>query len=369
LCRRLESIGERIEDDDFPSSPRERAEGYRHVLRLLTFATQWATEFGDPDFPAFLRTTDDAVKFGGPSADNRNLRARVDGTGTYRVTGNVGSAFDVLFTAAAGDMALGQTGVSHERSASDFDVSPDGSFELIVSGTKHAGNWLPMAPETRRIQVRQIFTDWASQEPGWFSIERIDRATLYPEDSSPERMAAMLGQIGDWVEHSTTYWNDYQRAIRDRLVWNTIEAPAPQEGGALSIRYGFGWWDLAPGEGLVVTFPRPPARYWSLQPYSPGWFEALDYRNHLSTLNNAQAAVDADGLVRIVVSATDPGGPNWIDTTDLPQGQLIYRWIWADESAESVAPECTVITVEPSDVDRTAELAERRRAVARRHRR
>ena len=62
------------------------------------------------------------MKFGGPSADNRNLRARVDGTGTYRVTGNVGSAFDVLFTAAAGDMALGQTGVSHERSASEFDV-------------------------------------------------------------------------------------------------------------------------------------------------------------------------------------------------------------------------------------------------------
>jgi hypothetical protein len=186
-------------------------------------------------------------------------------------------------------------------------------------------------------------------------------------------MAGMLDDIGRWVSTSTTYWNAYQRDIRERLVPNAIEAPRAQEGGGLSIRYGFGWWELEPGQALVVTFAPPPARYWSLQPYSVGWFEVLDYRNRQTTINNAQAAVDDDGLVRVIVSASDPGTPNWIDTTGHPQGQLIMRWIWADEAAASVAPDCAVVPIESvrvsRPVDRAAIVRARRISVARRHRR
>ncbi|MCU1395868.1 MAG: hypothetical protein JWM34_4296 [Ilumatobacteraceae bacterium] len=372
FCRQLEALGERICADDFPASPRERAEGFRHILRQLNFASQWAMEFGDPDFPAFVRTTDDAVMFGGPSADNRNVRARVDGNGTYRISGRIGSALDVLFTATGGDMALGQTSVSHEVSASELTVAADGSFELIVSGREHPGNWLPMAPETRRIQVRQIFTDWSGQEPGWFDIERLDRAQPYPTPLDADAMARMIGEAGRWVTTSTTYWNDYQRKILDRLAPNTIEAPQPQEGGGLSIRYGFGRWQLRPDQALHVTFAPPRARYWSLQPYNLGWFEVLDYRNRQTTLNNAQALQDDDGLIRITISATDPGVPNWIDTAGHADGHLIFRWIWA-EAAESVAPECVVadvsaIAVDPP-VDRAAAVRRRRISVAKRHRR
>ncbi|MCU1387152.1 MAG: hypothetical protein JWL72_490 [Ilumatobacteraceae bacterium] len=372
LCRELGAVGERICAPDFPAGPTDRAEGFRHLLRMLTFATQWSVEFGDPDFPAFVRTTDDAVMFGGPSADNRNLRARVDGTGTYRIAGRVGSALDVLFTATGGDMALGQTSVSHEVSASELTVEPDGSFELIVGGTERPGNWLPMAAETRRIQVRQIFSDWAAQEPGWFDIERLDRTQPYPAPLGPDRMAQMLGEISRWVGTSATYWNDYQREILDRVPPNTIEAPSAQEGGGLSIRYGFGHWLLSADEAMHITFTPPRARYWSLQPYSLGWFEVLDYRNRQTTINNAQALVDDDGRVRVVLSATDPGTPNWIDTAGHVEGQLIFRWIWADE-AESVAPECVVVPVADLTVevpiDRAAVVRRRRTSVARRHRR
>ena len=380
LCRGLEALGERICADDFPTDPNARAEGFRHILRMMNFASQWAVEFGDPDFPAFVRTTDDAVMFGGPSADNRNLRARVDGNGTYRITGRIGSAFDVLFTATGGDMALGQTSVSDERSASELDIGVDGSIELIVSETEHTGNWLPMAAGTRRIQVRQIFTDWTTQEPGWFDIERLDRPRLYPLALTPIRMAEMIGEIGRWVSTSTTYWNEYQRDIRGRLTPNTIDAPTAQEGGGLSIRYGFGWWQLEPDEALVITFAPPNARYWSLQPYNVAWFEALDYRNRQTTINSAQAVVE-NCLVRVVVSATDPGCANWLDVTGNREGQLILRWIWADDDAVSIAPECTVVLVDEllmaattearnaPALDRTTILRGRRVSVARRHRR
>lgn len=372
LCRELEATGERICADDFPAGAPDRAEGFRHLLRMLTFASQWSVEFGDSDFPAFVRTTDDAVMFGGPSADNRNLRARVDGTGTYRITGNVASAFDVLFTATGGDMALGESSVSDERSASELELTPDGSFELVVSGTPHPGNWLPMAPSTRRIQIRQIFTDWPTQEPGWFDIERLDRTTPYPAPLGTERLVGMLDEVARWVDTSAVYWNDYQRELRSRLTVNTLEAPQPQTGGGLSIRYGFGWWQLDTDHALVVTFSRPPARYWSLQPYNVGWFEALDYRNHQTTVNNAQVVMDGE-IVRIVVSAKDPGVPNWIDTCGHAEGQLILRWIWTDPDAPIERSTCTVVAVDDlrvaEPVDRGAIVRARRISVARRHRR
>jgi hypothetical protein len=277
-------------------------------------------------------------------------------------------------------MALGQTSVSDERSASELDIGVDGSIELIVSETEHTGNWLPMAAGTRRIQVRQIFTDWTAQEPGWFDIERLDRPRLYPLALTPIRMAEMIGEIGRWVGTSTTYWNEYQRDIRGRLTPNTIDAPTAQEGGGLSIRYGFGWWQLEPDEALVITFAPPNARYWSLQPYNVAWFEALDYRNRQTTINSAQAVVE-NCLVRVVVSATDPGCANWLDVTGNREGQLILRWIWADDDAVSIAPECTVVLVDEllmaattaarnaPAIDRTTILRGRRVSVARRHRR
>jgi hypothetical protein len=40
-----------------------------------------------------------------------------------------------------------------------------------------------------------------------------------------------------------------------------------------------------------------------------------------------QAFVDDDGSVRIVVAATDPGVPNWIDTEGRTEGMLVYRSI------------------------------------------
>jgi hypothetical protein len=185
-------------------------------------------------------------------------------------------------------------------------------------------------------------------------------------------MAAMLAEIGRWVGTSAVYWNDYQRDLRAQLVANTLQAPVAQDGGGLSIRYGFGWWQLDAGEALMIEFDRPPARYWSLQPYTVGWFEALDYRNHQTTLNNAQAEVDGD-TVRIIVSATDPGVANWIDTCGHREGQLILRWIWADPGAIAAEPTCTVVPIDAArtapPVDRATIVRTRRVSVARRHRR
>jgi len=57
----------------------------------------------------------------------------------------------------------------------------------------------------------------------------------------------------------------------------------------------------------------------------------LDYANRQSSLNNYSRKVDADGKIRYVISATDPGVPNWLDTAGYPEGSLFARWTYCKE--------------------------------------
>src|SRR3546814_3501739 len=47
--------------------------------------------------------------------------------------------------------------------------------------------------------------------------------------------------------------------------------------------------------------------------------------NNHSSLNDAQARVDKDGLFRAVISAQDPGVPNWLDTAGNASGAVQGR--------------------------------------------
>jgi hypothetical protein len=55
-------------------------------------------------------------------------------------------------------------------------------------------------------------------------------------------------------------------------------------------------------------------------------FETIDWHNNHSSLNDTQARVDADGMARFVISARDPGVPNWLDTLGHSSGQFQGRW-------------------------------------------
>ena len=380
FCRRLDAAGQRLLSDEFPGSPRERAEGYRHLSRLAVFALQYAVEFGDWDFPAFLRTNDDVVRWGGPNADNRNHRARIDPAGTYRITGNVATAYDVLFSIGEGDLHLDQFGIFAEVSASELDLGDDGSIELVVSARRHDANWLPLDSRARIVKIRQFFTDWRSEETGWYAIERLDtpRGAL-PMPLTPERLAVSLDEAATWVERALVYWNDYLRVAGADRPRNSVAAPTVTKGGAPHIRYGFGFTDLGPDDALVIEFAEPTARYWSVQLYSLGWFEGLDFANRQTTLNNKQTHVDADGVVRLVVAHRDPGVPNWLDTEGLREVMLIYRWVWS--TGDPAKPVCVVTRFDdlrsqlPSEHpvvspgSRAAALRERRLGIAARHRR
>ena len=89
--------------------------------------------------------------------------------------------------------------------------------------------------------------------------------------------------------------------------------------------YTHGLWDLGPDEALLIELPDPKARFWGLQLASSLW-HTLDFANRLTTINPGQAALDDDGVFRLVLAHEDPGIRNWLDTTGLQRGILILRY-------------------------------------------
>ncbi len=84
---------------------------------------------------------------------------------------------------------------------------------------------------------------------------------------------------------------------------NKFREPAAltQMGAAAENVSVWGSWELGEDEALLIEVEPPLALYWSIS-LGNHWWETIDYANHQSSLNGAQAVIDADGTFRAVVS-------------------------------------------------------------------
>ena len=53
-----------------------------------------------------------------------------------------------------------------------FTVESDGHFEIIASANAREGNWLPLHPDGRQLNIRMYFLDWESETPASIAIEQ-----------------------------------------------------------------------------------------------------------------------------------------------------------------------------------------------------
>jgi hypothetical protein len=81
----------------------------------------------------------------------------------------------------------------------------------------------------------------------------------------------------------------------------------------------------SPDDALLVTIDPGAAAYTGFQIIDP-WMIAPDAKKHQVCLSSAQAVRNADGTRTYVVSMSDPGVENWLDTAGLHQGLAIMRW-------------------------------------------
>jgi hypothetical protein len=371
----LDGLARRLTDDDFPTDQRGRAEGIRHLARQAGLALQGELEHADTERPRLHRYELPWSQWGAPNPDNVYERCAIDPSATYVLRGPVDRVHEALFSLVEGDMHLDENGVFAEVALTDLVTTDDGHLELTIGPEAGDGNHLRSAPGARLLLIRQYLYDWAQDPVLAFTIERADTAGTPPRPPTPAGIAAALDRASRWVERSIDYWAAYVAASRDLLDHNTFTAPNTPPGGAPSIAYGGGCWDLAPTEALVIEHDAPDARYWNWSVHNLHWFDSGAWDQRLMSCNGHQAHIDDDGKVRVVVSHRDPGAPNWLDTEGRPIGMAVYRYVGAATKpvpTARVVPENEVRASLPDThpvVDapaRQRQLADRARAAQRR---
>ncbi len=112
--------------------------------------------------------------------------------------------------------------------------------------------------------------------------------------------------------------------------------------GAVDIYYSSGTFDLGPGDALVMEGTIPPSRFTNVMLWNVH-MQTLDYRTRRNSVNHAQVVPEADGSYRIVISALDPGVPNWLDTGGHRRGTIFWRFLLPESDPET--PRCSVVDV------------------------
>lgn len=333
----LAALSERLAGDGFPIDERGRAEGIRHLARQAGLAMQGELEHADARHPRLHRYELPWSQWGAPNPDNVYERCAIDPAATYVLRGQVDGVHEALFSLVEGDMHLDENQVFAEVALSDLVVGDDGSFALVIGPGESEGNHLRSQPGARLLLIRQYLYDWAHDPIATFTIERTDTAGTPTPPPRPDDVAAALDRASRWVERSIDYWAAYVAASRDLLEHNTFTAPNTPPGGAPSIAYGGGCWDVGPDEVLLIEHDEPDARYWNWSIHHLHWFDSGAWDERLMSCNGHEAHVDDDAKVRLVVSHSDPGVPNWLDTEDRPIGMAVYRYVGARTKPQPTA--------------------------------
>ncbi|PWK85017.1 uncharacterized protein DUF1214 [Lentzea atacamensis] len=341
FCRALEKAGEVICADGAPDTPLDRAEGYRYLARLTREMLYSCLDNADPDFPRFHQL--DLVKIGADNPDNVYLSANIRGDRTYRITGTRGSiAYFSIGSKAnryAKDGTMASTG---ELSDADLVIEPDGTVEIIASAVRQGTNWLPLAPDSTGLVVRQTYLDRTTEQPGEWHVEQIG-GPAEPAELTPEFLAKALQRAALSVHGTAATFAHWTRTFmaRPNELPDFGQEMFQRAGGDPEIFYLHGYWTLRPGEAWVIETDVPECPYWNFQ-LGNWWMESLDHHRRI-TVNKHTAVLDADGRLTIVVAERDPGVANWIDMCGHSSGTALLRWLGASEHP---IPKCRVVSLE-----------------------
>ena len=345
FCDQLKAAGQVILRPEAPATALDRAEGWRYLTRLLRWGFEDNVEFFDPDFPQLYRNVHETVKFGADNPDNIYHNAVIRGDRNYIIRGKRGNAPYMSFGTKANryhiDGTMASTG---EIEAHEMHFEPDGSFELVVSQERPANcrNWLPIAPDTTFMVARESFFQYEGREGSTFKLERIGGPSQPPPltaeaiDRGLKGAAAFVrgsaNTFVDWVEGFRAHPNQMPAQDQTRYI---------RGGGDPNIHYIHGYWELEPGQALVIDTQVPECAYWNFQ-LENYWMESMDYRFFPVWFNHETAKYNADGSVTFVISEEDVGSGNWLDTTGHRSGASLLRWVRAKNFP---TPRCRVASI------------------------
>ncbi len=328
--------------DDMTAMVRAEAETELELiegLRVIGRATALCSELSldvDPESPWFFSMNTEARLIGGPNPDGEYHLAMIDGRHRYRVSGDRNTVTYLGFQVLAG------TGLTPRRMAaylSDRDLATDdnGRFSFVLavdepaSGELDGATWVAIPPDASGIVVRQYIADRGSETLARLAIEPLDPPGN-PRPPTDEQLAQQFTAMAWTIAKLTTLHKTIMPELLDQPN-RLVTAAAAVLGGDNTTPdnlYMIGTFRLDDGESLVLELEPPETRYWSVTVENI-WHECIDVRRRTSSLTNSGAVRQADGTVRIVISATDPregaSVANWLDTGGRHRGFVVIRWL------------------------------------------
>src|SRR5665213_1124060 len=123
FCARLAEAGDLVFKDHNPANPLQRADAFRFLTQNLGQAFDLALETRDTRFPALHDFCNPTRKLGGDAGDFVYLQAWIDGSSSYRISGERGTCRFLNFTVQGPRPAKMPSGAPplHDPSGDDAD--------------------------------------------------------------------------------------------------------------------------------------------------------------------------------------------------------------------------------------------------------
>jgi hypothetical protein len=298
----------------------------------------------------------------------------ISGEERYEIHGKVGANRMTENYFTLWDANMGTVAVLNGRT---METDTDGSFTITVDSDPANGrpNHVQTTPQAHEFYIRDVLLNWDRDDPNHLSVQRLGSAPATSPrtlDEQADATAAMMAYFADFtgkLSHGV-----YKMAPNNfNLAWS-----ADRVGAMRNQVYVMGRFDLSPGDAFVVDVSDGGAEYFTV-PLSNIWGTTLDIVDRTGSLNKAQSVPNEDGTYTYVISPTDPGLVNWIDSDGLTEGILTLRMaeFGADGPKEDLGARGRVVKLDDLDKEvptlrrvsaqeRATELADRRTAYLRR---
>jgi len=372
----LKRLGDKLVGPTGAHGTRERAEGYRYLVRLIAAAQELALD-ADRERPSLVRMFTPTRKFIAEGTDTLYHEAKLDPALSYEMT--VCRGDDLFFSVVLyaededGDKFIVDD-IHDERIVFDeIDGQQLATIQISAHRPENSRNWLKLDGRLPFILTRQYFPELVTAVDAGkyrqatmnirstvvvsppaeyreedlatgiarmitFMNDTLDSAlgisafvglnTIEYErtDTSPTRIGSDGNLILDDGSHKEYSPEELAEMVDPRVVANNLPAPGIGYVGAM--------FKLAPDEAILIEGRDVPCRYWSAQILTK-FLESGEYRYHPVSINNRQVQADEEGSFRIYASHVNPGVRNWMSTQGYSRGQVVIRTLLAEEDMDA----------------------------------
>lgn len=347
----LQEIDERWSGPEWNlNSPEDITNSHRSLMHTLETALVGYFE-QDATRPDFRRIVTPSRKLTGDNSDAIYFDAPISGEHSYVIQGSMHGAayFSLTIEEGAEDglMASNTAGVINDN---NLEIDSNGHFTVYLGGKPRDKNWLALTPGASRVTTRHYFENavCAASEPDMEPRIRIECLSSQdvPQPPNDASVAAGIRRVSNAVRSRTLGMPPMANGVQPGFVSLTPNCfPAPQPPGdfglaAFDAHYSMAPFFIGPDEALVITGRWPRCQFGNVCIWNR-FQQTLDYRNRSVSLNRAQTVLEDDGSFRMILSHSDPGLPNWLDTEGNPFGLLFWRFFLATGDVET--PQAEVV--------------------------